>query len=107
MKLYISMPMNGKTPQQITRDRNIAFAKAVSALGIACEAAGYSCGPVEVIDQIHPNANKVTSLECLGYSIAKMSEADVVYFAEGWEQARGCRIEHECACAYGKQVITA
>ena len=110
MKLYISMPMNGKTPKQITRDRNIAFAKAVLALGLAngtTTNSGYNGGLVEVIDQIHPEANKVTALECLGHSIAKMAEADVVYFAEGWEKARGCRIEHQCATAYGKQVITA
>ena len=106
MKLYISMPMKGKTAKKINRERNIAIAKAVSALGLTSESST-NCGLVEVIDQIHPKANKMTALECLGYSIMKMAEADVVYFAEGWELARGCRIEHQCATAYGKQVITA
>lgn len=26
---------------------------------------------------------------------------DVAYFAEGWQEARGCKIEHECAVQYG------
>lgn len=111
MKLYISMPMNGKTAKQINRDRNIAIAKAVSALGLPGSASengcGYNGGLVEVIDQLHPSPDKVSALECLGYSISKMAEADVVFFAEGWEQARGCKIEYQCATAYGKQVITA
>ena len=111
MKLYISMPMNGKTAKQINRDRNIAIAKAVSVLGLPCSESENGCGHngglVEVIDQLHPNPDKVSALECLGYSITKMADADVVYFAEGWEMARGCVIEHKCATAYGKQIITA
>ena len=46
-----------------------------------------------------------TPLECLGESIKRMSFADYVLFAEGWENARGCRIEHECANEYGKKIF--
>ena len=38
--------------------------------------------------------------EFLAKSIALLATADIVYFDEGWERARGCRIEHECAVAY-------
>lgn len=27
------------------------------------------------------------------------------YFCRGWEQARGCRIEHEAAKSYGLEII--
>ena len=30
-----------------------------------------------------------------------MSKCNAVYFCKGWENARGCRIEHETAKAYG------
>ena len=30
-----------------------------------------------------------------------MSECDTVYFCKGWENARGCKIEHEVAKSYG------
>ena len=33
-----------------------------------------------------------------------MSEADAVVFMPGWENARGCRIEHEIALEYGKYI---
>jgi ferredoxin len=29
----------------------------------------------------------------------------LVVFAKGWEEARGCRIEHECALQYGYRII--
>lgn len=41
----------------------------------------------------------------LAKSLEKMSLCDAVYFCKGWEQARGCRIEHEVAVAYGLDVI--
>ena len=36
----------------------------------------------------------------IGESIKYLGEADVAFFAKGWEDARGCRIEHECAKEY-------
>ena len=36
----------------------------------------------------------------LGKSIELLSQADVVYFVKGWDKARGCKIEHQCAVAY-------
>ena len=38
-------------------------------------------------------------------SIKLLSEADIVIFAKGWEEARGCIIEHECCEKYGKHLI--
>ena len=34
-----------------------------------------------------------------------INEADIVVFAEGWENARGCRIEHTIAQDYGMDII--
>ena len=41
----------------------------------------------------------------LGKSIELLAQADVVYFCDGWEYARGCKIEHDAAVAYGLDVI--
>ena len=38
-------------------------------------------------------------------SLELLSTADLVYFAKGWEEARGCRIEHMCAVQYELQII--
>ena len=41
----------------------------------------------------------------LAKSLENMSLCHVAYFCKGWENARGCRIEHEAAVAYGLEII--
>lgn len=43
----------------------------------------------------------------LSLVLNKMSCCNTVYFCDGWEDARGCRIEHEVAEAYGLDIIYA
>lgn len=38
----------------------------------------------------------------LAKSIDAMSKVDAVIFMKGWENARGCKIEHEIAVRYNK-----
>lgn len=44
-------------------------------------------------------------LICLAESLKLMSNADIIVFAKGWENARGCKIEHTCAKEYLKAEI--
>ena len=91
-KLFISQPMRGKSNEEILKEREEAIKKAEEFLG----------EPVEVIDSFFKNAPAdVTPLWYLGKSIQLLSEADMAYFAKGWYDARGCKIEHECALEYG------
>lgn len=48
---------------------------------------------------------KATNRIILHHAESKSCTADVVYFAPGWKEARGCRIEHECAKEYGMDRI--
>ena len=41
----------------------------------------------------------------LAKSIEEMSKCDGVYFCDGWQNARGCVIEHNIAQAYGLEII--
>ena len=41
----------------------------------------------------------------LAKSIDNMSKCHAAYFCKGWENARGCKIEHEAALAYGLEII--
>lgn len=95
-KLFISQPMNGKTDTEILEVREKAIKSAERELG----------EKVEVVDSFFRNAPvKAKPLWFLGKSLELLSEADVVYFAKGWEEARGCKIEHQCAVAYGIELI--
>jgi len=41
----------------------------------------------------------------LAKSLESMSLCHAAYFCKGWENARGCRLEHEAAKAYGMTII--
>jgi hypothetical protein len=41
----------------------------------------------------------------LAKSLEKMAHCNTVYFTKGWENARGCKIEHEVALQYGLDII--
>lgn len=95
-KLFISQPMNGKTNDEILSVREKAIKSAERELG----------EPVEVIDSFFKDApHEARPLWFLGKSLELLSTADVVYFANGWENARGCRIENQCAIEYGIDLI--
>lgn len=95
-KLFISQPMNGKSDEEILRERQAALLQAVTGFG----------EDVELIDSfIQGVPHDAKPLWFLGKSIELLSEADMVYFAPGWEHAKGCCIEHECANKYGLTII--
>lgn len=95
-KLFISQPMRGKTEEEILEVRAQAIQSAERVMG----------EKVEVIDSFIKGAPAAAKpLWFLGESIKLLAKADVAYFAEGWEEARGCRIERECAEEYGITVI--
>lgn len=90
-KLFISQPMRGKTNEEIETVRKKAIASAERHLG----------EKVEVIDSFFKDApHDAKPLWFLGKSLELLSTADVVYFAKDWEDARGCRIENQCALEY-------
>lgn len=95
----ISQPLAGKTDEEIAAARERAIA--------ALEAQGF-----EVINTLwktewYSRENMVKRgvvqipLCFLAKSLTNMSLCHAVYFVAGWEKARGCRIEHEAAQAYG------
>ena len=93
MKLFISQPMRGLTDEEILAVRQKAKAAVEKLLGVE----------VEVLESFFQGApTSATPLWYLGESIKLLGQADLVYFAEGWENNRGCRIEHLCAVEYGK-----
>lgn len=95
-KLFISQPMRGKTDEEILAERKKAIESAERNLG----------EPVEVIDSFFQNAPAdARPLWFLGKSLELLSTADIAYFAKGWEDARGYRIENQCAIEYGIEVI--
>lgn len=91
-KLFISQPMVDKTDEQILLERENAIKEASEKLG----------EDVELLDSFFTDFKPdAKPLRYLGASIMKLSEADIAYFAKGWQDYRGCNIEHRCAVDYG------
>lgn len=103
MKAMISQPMAGKTDGEIVETRERAKAK--------LEALGYEFVNTLFTDEWYSDeAMRERGVEqiplCfLAKSLEKMSLCHAAYFCKGWEQTRGCRIEHDAAVAYGLDVI--
>lgn len=47
----------------------------------------------------------ISPLGCFAHSLEAMDYADVVVFAPGWSEARGCILEHSVAEKYGKKIL--
>lgn len=95
-KLFISQPMRGKTDEEILAVRKKAIESAEKLVG----------EPMEVIDSFFQGAPAdAKPLWFLGKSLELLATADVAYFAKGWDEARGCKIENTCATEYSVLVI--
>lgn len=92
MKAMISQPMNGKTEEEIL----VTKEKAVKSL----IEKGYEVHNT-YFEDFKADDSKNIPLKYLAKSLDEMSKCDAVYFCNGWEKARGCRIEHDAAVAYG------
>lgn len=103
MKAMLSQPMAGKTKEEIiaTRDRAVKTLKEK----------GYEIVNTLFTDEWYSEESMqkrgvINRPLCfMAKSLENMSLCHAAYFCRGWEQARGCRIEHEAAKAYGLEII--
>lgn len=102
-KAMLSQPMAGFTEEQIAATRD----KAIAAL----ETAGYEVVNTLFTDEWYSREKMAERgvvqipLCFLAKSLDNMSRCHAAYFCKGWEQARGCKIEHDAAVAYGLEII--
>lgn len=102
-KAMLSQPMAGKTNEEIIATRE----KAISVL----KEKGYEIVNTLFTDEwyskdaIAERGVVQIPLCFLAKSLENMSRCHAAYFCKGWENARGCRIEHEAAVAYGLEIF--
>lgn len=96
MKIMISQPMGGISESEILKRREQVSQR-------------FIMDGHEVLDTYYTFECPITVLSpplfCLGASLMDMAKADAVYFCKGWENARGCIIEHSAATAYGIAIL--
>ena len=103
MKAMLSQPMNGKSDEEIIATRE----KAIKVL----QETGYEIVNTLFTDEWYSKESMEEHgvvkipLCFLAKSLENMSLCHAAYFCKGWENARGCKIEHDAAVAYGLDVI--
>ena len=102
-KAMLSQPMAGKSDEEIISTRE----KAITAL----EEKGYEVVNTLFSDEWYSNEKMKERgvvqipLCFLAKSLENMSLCHAAYFCKGWENARGCRIEHSAASEYGLEIL--
>ena len=102
-KAMFSQPMAGKSNEEIIATRE----KAIKVL----KEKGFEIVNTLFTDEWYSKEQMVERgviqipLCFLAKSLENMSLCHAVYFCKGWENARGCKIEHEAAKAYGLEII--
>ena len=102
-KAMLSQPMAGKTDAEIAEARE----RAIRSL----ESKGYEIVNTLFTDEWYSKDSMEkrgvvqVPLCFLAKSLENMSLCHAAYFCNGWQNARGCRIEHDAAKAYGLEII--
>lgn len=103
MKAMLSQPMAGKSEEEIkaTREKAITVLKekGYEIINTLFTDEWYSCESMKERGVVQ------IPLCFLAKSLENMSLCHTAYFCKGWEKARGCRIEHDAAVAYGLTII--
>lgn len=101
MKVMISQPMNGLLESEIQK-RKIEAESYLLKQGHVVVNTLFSD---EWYEQNNVSSKNNIPLFFFSKSLEKMADCDAVYFLKGWENARGCRLEHQVAEAYGLNIM--
>ena len=93
-KIMISQPMKGKTNEEIRKEREHLVTNIESNGDIVLDT---------IFDEAPKNVDE--AIWFLSKSIEYLAQADTIIFMKGWEKARGCKIEHQVAVEYDKEII--
>ena len=92
MKVYISLPITGHDLTEVRR-------RAEEAKQLLT---GMDHEPVSPLD-VSPN-HDATYAEHIGRDIAALLGCDAVLFLDGWQESKGCTLEHAAAKIYNKLI---
>lgn len=96
--VFISQPMLGKTDDEIKADRD-------RAIEIITGIFPYALCPITYVPHTPHKGVTNFGIYYLAKSLDVMSECNMFYMADGWENARGCRLERKIAISYGLHEI--
>ena len=102
-KAMLSQPMAGKTDEEIVATREQAI-KALTERGFEIVNTLFTDEWYSKASMTERGVENIP-LCFLAKSLENMSLCHAAYFCKRWENARGCKLEHETAKAYGLDII--
>lgn len=106
IKIFISMPMRGKTEEEIKKDYESANTYALSEF----ERTVFDEKPADYhVTTVHGGTSGETPLKAFAKSLMILADCDYVYFHSGYDEtfrdSRGCSLEHKICKAYGVKIL--
>ena len=92
MKVYISLPITGPDIEEV--EARCIFAKSV------LKKKGHT--PVSPLDIDHSDPDFYEAV--IGTDITALLCCDAVVFLDGWQESKGCALEHAAAKIYNKLI---
>ena len=99
MIVMISQPMNGRRNDDIKKEREETIKKFNDLHIDVIDSIIEETANPDIYNEYHP------ALYYLARSIELMGRVDAVYFVDGWQNARGCRIERQIAEEYDIKIL--
>lgn len=100
MNVFVSLPMHGRSEEEVTQEMRRIFGE-FREWNDNAKVFLNKDDHYTLIDNYHKDLPEdAPRLVYLGDSIQKMVLADVIIFAPGWREAKGCRIERLLAQEY-------
>lgn len=84
MKVFMSMPLAGKTNEQIDKEK----VELIPTFGFP------------VGDFVDGRNDEVTPLKSFAEAVKIIDDCDCIWLTPGWEESRGCRLEKTIAEAF-------
>ena len=95
MRVFISQPMLNKSNEEIEK-RRAEIAELIKN--------EYPLDKIKVVGFFKNCRHNKNPLWFLAKALKVMSTCDIVVFSKGYQLARGCSIEHDCAIKYGLNI---
>ena len=113
MKIYIATPVNARSEATLVRKREKASDRVAEIIGFIEDYytekepdISIECHSSFDID-IAPLYSNKPEPEIMGACVQRVMECDAILMDWGYEQSKGCTVEHTTALTYGKKIIHA
>lgn len=99
MRLFVSVSTHGRSDEAVEAIKQAALKRVRELIDPSATLTDSYCHEDAPVD------GDRAGIYYLGESLKRLAESEAAFFADGWQTARGCRIERAVCEAYGVSVL--